>query len=307
MSPRHFAVIGDPVGHSKSPAMQAAAFRALRLPYTYEAIHATASDLPRVIAMLRSGVYDGFNVTVPHKERVLSFVDVLDESARIAGAANTLVRNVDGRLAAHNTDAPALAAELESLAGPSRRLADGRALVLGSGGAARAAIVALGVHLGVRDITVRARSFADGERRSAFVATAPCAVTAEPWKPSRASEETTMAIVQATSAGMSGGDPGDQVAEMVAWDALPANAVAVDVVYAPRETPWLRAARARGLAAADGLGMLARQGALALELWLHEAAAEAGRSRSGRAAGAGVALVGPLQAPLQAMRDALGR
>jgi shikimate dehydrogenase len=106
---------------------------------------------------------------------------------------------------------------------------------------------------------------------------------------------------------MRGADPGDTVAAMVAWDALPANAIALDVVYAPRETPWLRAARARGLPAADGLGMLARQGALALELWLREAAAEAGTRGSPRAAGAGGASVEPLKAALQAMRDALGR
>lgn len=268
MRTRRFAVVGDPVGHSKSPVMQAAAMRALGLPHTYEAVHATAEDLPRVVQMLREGRYDGLNVTVPHKERVLALVDALDPSARVAGAANTLVRHEDGRLVAHNTDAPALAAELRRLSGVTSWPDGARALVLGSGGAARAAVTAIGAHLGIGAITVRARAFADPARREAFLATAPCPVTTEAWEPSPAAEARTAILVQATSAGMRGADPGDDVAGVVAWDALPADAVALDVVYAPRQTPWLRAARARLLRCDDGLGMLAGQGALALELWL---------------------------------------
>jgi shikimate dehydrogenase len=268
LKPLRFAVVGDPVAHSKSPAMQSAAFRALGLPHTYEAIRARSDELPQLVAMLREGAYDGLNVTVPHKERVLPLVDGLDRSASIAGAANTLVRGADGRIVAHNTDAPALAAELARLAGPAPWRAAFGALVLGSGGASRAAITALGVNLGVRDIVVRARAFGDRGRSNAFAASAPCPVTPQPWCASATSEAATLAIVQATSAGMRGADPGDAVAAVVAWDALPAECVAIDVVYTPRDTPWLRAARARGLRCDDGLGMLARQGALALELWL---------------------------------------
>lgn len=268
MKVRRFAVVGDPVGHSKSPVMQAAAMRALGLPHTYEAVRATADELPRVVGMLREGLYDGLNVTVPHKERVLALVDALDASARVAGAANTLVRGDGGRLVAHNTDAPALAAEIQRIAGLTSWPPEARALVLGSGGAARAAIVALGMHLGFREIAVRARAFADSARMQAFATTAPCPVATEPWAASPAAERRTAIVVQATSAGMRGADPGSEVAEIVAWGALAADAIAVDVVYAPRDTPWLRAARSRGLRCDDGLGMLARQGALALALWL---------------------------------------
>src|SRR5208282_84501 len=95
MTPRRYAVLGDPIAHSKSPAMQSAAFRALGLPHTYEAIRATPEDLPGLVAQLREGVFHGFNVTVPHKERILALVDDRDESARLAGAANTLVRRAD--------------------------------------------------------------------------------------------------------------------------------------------------------------------------------------------------------------------
>jgi shikimate dehydrogenase len=248
--------------------MHAAAYRALGLPHAYEAIRATADELPAVVARVRGGSLEGINVTVPHKERVLSLVDDLDESARVAGAANTLVRGANGRLVAHNTDAPALAAELRALGGSAADWPSIRALVLGSGGAARAAVAALGVHLGVRDIAVRARAFGDRARRDAFLATAPCPVTLQPWMPDPESEALTRALVQATSAGMHGADSGTAAAAAIAWSCVPADAVALDVVYAPRNTPWLGAARARELVCDDGLGMLARQGALALELWL---------------------------------------
>jgi shikimate dehydrogenase len=251
VSPRRFAVVGDPVAHSKSPAMHTAAFRALGLPHTYEALRVTAEELPGVVEALREGRYDGLSVTVPHKRAALALADA--SAAPDLVAANTLVRAPDGRVVAHNTDAPALAAELRLLAGPEAPWASRRALVLGSGGAALAAVAALRA-LGVGDVRVRART--------------PRGLATEPWGPSPAGEGATLAVVQATSAGMTGADPGGAVVAAVAWEALPADAVALDVVYAPPETPFLAAAAARGLRRANGLGMLARQGALAFELWL---------------------------------------
>jgi shikimate dehydrogenase len=262
-----FAVIGDPVSHSKSPAMHAAAYRALGLAHVYEAVRAAAGDLPRLVDALRGGQYEGLNVTVPHKERVLELVDAVDATAAAIGAANTLARSADGGVVAYNTDAPALAAELRRLAEGAEMWGGARALVIGSGGAARAGIAAL-AELGVAEIAVRARAFADPTRRDRFAASAPAPVRPEAFRASPSSERATVALVQATTAGMQGADPGEVVAEVVAWDALPAGAIAIDVVYAPRDTPFLCAARARGLRADDGLGMLARQGALALERWL---------------------------------------
>jgi shikimate dehydrogenase len=108
--------------------------------------------------------------------------------------------------------------------------------------------------LGATDVAVRART--------------PRAEATQPWQPSPVHEAQCLAVVQATSAGMTGADPGDAVASVVAWEALPPDAVALDLVYSPPETPFLRAAAARGLRRANGLGMLARQGALAFALWL---------------------------------------
>jgi shikimate dehydrogenase len=266
--PLRFAVVGDPIAHSKSPAMHAAAFAALGLPHAYEAIRATEGDLPRCVEKLRAGDYEGMNVTVPHKQRILALVDAVDESAKTVGCANTLVRQPGGRIVAHNTDVPALAQELEALAGPDSSWHDVEALVLGAGGAARAAVAALGCRLCARRVVVRARRFSDEMSAKRFVDSVPCPVTTEPWARSARTESRTLAVVQATSAGMQGAGPGQDARDAIAWDALPGGAVALDVVYCPRDTPWLNAARARGLRAEDGLGMLARQGALALELWL---------------------------------------
>lgn len=260
MTPLRFAVIGDPIEHSRSPAMHMAALAALGLPHVYEAVRVTEAELPGVVQALRGGAFAGLNVTLPHKTRVLALTDEIHDTARAVGAANTLVR-VAGRVVAHNTDAPALAAELTELAGGGPVGSWSRALVLGAGGAARAAVAALD-GLGVRDVVVRARSSGSTfELRQGVPRFAP-------WSADATSERGTSVVVQATSAGMAGADPGDSVADIVAWGALPPDAVALDVVYAPAVTPFLEAAKRHGLRAAGGLGMLARQGALAFELFL---------------------------------------
>jgi len=247
--------------------MHAAAFRALGLPHTYEAIRATPAELPAIVAALREGKYDGLNVTIPHKRAVMALVDELDASA--AFAVNTLVRTPEGRVIGHNTDAPALAVELHALAPAGTTWSAARGLVLGSGGGALAAVAALRVGLGAREVVVRARGFEDPARREKhWMLESLSRVTLQPWAPSPESEASTTVVVQATSAGMRGADRGDEVARVVAWDALPRTAVALDLVYEPRSTPFLRAAWSHGLAAVNGLGMLARQGAGALELWL---------------------------------------
>lgn len=261
-----FAVIGSPVGHSKSPAMHEAAYRALGLPHTYEKLETTEAELPSRMAALRDGTFAGLNVTVPHKTRVLDLVDELDASARDVGAANTLVRD-GSRIRAHNTDAEALAQELTRLGGDRFRRRTG--LVVGTGGAARAAIAAFG-RLGCRRVVILGRRPEALEEYAARILgeRATTSVVTRPIGPVFSPPRDVVAIVQATSCGMRGAAPGSVVADAIDWAAVAPDAVALDVVYAPRETPFLLAARARGIACDDGLGMLARQGALAFELWL---------------------------------------
>lgn len=278
MTPLTFAVLGHPIAHSKSPAMHRAAYRALGLPHDYQAIDTPPEALAERMEALRDGRFAGFNVTVPLKTRALALADAADPSARVVGAANTLVRLADGRIQAHNTDAPAIADELHRLAGRAPPSSPEEGLVLGDGGAARAAIAAMSQCMGLRRIRVRARglrepgaarAFTDGltaslrGTRGEGVRLEAGGLDADP-----ALESGLGWVVQATSCGMSGGPPGDAVADAVAWSALPDSAVVLDVVYAPRRTPFLERAERRRLRHDHGLGMLASQGARAFELWL---------------------------------------
>jgi len=263
-----FAVIGSPVAHSRSPAMHGAAYRALGLPHVYEKLETTVEELPARVDALRTGTYAGLNVTVPHKSRVLELVDAIDPSAAATGAGNTLLRGQDGAVRAYNTDAPALREELVRLAEDAARFRGRTALVLGSGGAARAAIFALG-QLGVARVIVRARKEKKVLHDVLEASGAPATLSFESLAAPPAEPADLCAVVQATTAGMDGSSvPGDLVADAVAWATLPQACVVYDVVYAPPRTPLVERATARGLAADSGLGMLVGQGALAFELWL---------------------------------------
>lgn len=291
MSPR-FVLLGHPVGHSLSPAIHAAAYRDLGL----EGPSYTTLDCPdeasvrAAFAALRSGELAGANVTVPWKLLALALADRRDASAADVGAANVLRR--DGAvLVAHNTDVPALAEELAA-GRPGARAA----LVLGSGGAALAAVAACRL-LGVEEVWVTARRFV-GERGPTWERAALLErLGARPiaW-PSDAATTAALArgvaevelVVQSTSDGMSGASDGSAVRGAVPWEALRAAPYVYDLVYSPRETPLVLRARAEGLPSDTGLGMLVRQAALAVELWfgrrpslapLREAAEAALRAR----------------------------
>jgi shikimate dehydrogenase len=279
-----FSLLGHPVRHSVSPAMCAAAFAALDLPHIYTAIDVPSeAGLGRILEDLRAGVLAGCNVTLPYKRAVFDAADERAPSALAVGAANVLVRTPEGRIIAHNTDAEALAQELAPLLAGRPRL---RAAIIGGGGAALAALVAC-KKLGFALTCMTSRSWSSSEQvleaPSAQAVRAMGALTM-PWphadegaptgKLSQAMRlqwsELAMGadlILQATSAGMRGGDPGEDVSGIVPWARLPAHALAYDVVYNPRETPFVRAAAARGLSAVDGLGMLVRQAALSIALW----------------------------------------
>jgi shikimate dehydrogenase len=248
-----FALLGNPVAHSLSPAMHKAAYEALRLPHTYEAITTTDEELPERIDELRRAEFGGLNVTLPHKRRALELADEVDEVAAQAGAANTLVLR-RGKVVAFDTDVAAIAERVAQFFGAPPR---DRALVIGAGGGARAAVAAL-IGLGMREVAVRARRFPDDF---------PAQAKREAFEPNEALDKKTSVVVQATSAGMLGADPGEVVADVVTWSVLPPNAVAIDMVYAPPETPFILAARKHRLRCESGLEMLVAQGALALELW----------------------------------------
>src|SRR5437868_7492093 len=153
-STRIVGVIGDPIAHSRSPLMHNAAFRALELPYAYCAFRVRPDQVGDAVAAVRALGLAGLNVTIPHKQAVLPFLDELSKVARLTGAVNTIV-NRDGALLGDNTDVPGLARALDE-AGLAARLK--LAVVLGAGGSARAAVVAL---------ARRARTVLIAARRSA--------------------------------------------------------------------------------------------------------------------------------------------
>jgi shikimate dehydrogenase len=283
MDTLRFALIGNPVAQSKSPIMHHAAFEAMGLPHRYEALRVQDAELEAHMNALRAGTWNGFNVTIPHKQAVLRLVDDVDAIAAMIGAANTITRSADGKiLRAYNTDVPALGEELRDLAGDrSAAPSDGGcAIVLGSGGAARCAVAAAVLYMGVREVYVRARAFDPPTERGRLFSNELVAsmktvgkdvrIIAEPLAgtPSQRAEARCTCIVQATSAGMVGAEAGDAVAESIDWQALTPSCIALDVVYNPPSTPFLRAAESAGIRSKGGIGMLARQGALALEQWL---------------------------------------
>ncbi len=255
-------VIGDPVAHSLSPAMQQPALDALGIAATYELWPTTTEDLPTRIMGLRAPDVLGANVTVPHKRAVMSLLDEVSPRARRAGAVNTIVRRGD-RLLGENTDIDGFATALREVC-PDPEGRD--ALILGAGGAARAVVLAL-ESVSVSQIAVANRS---GERLDQLVSDlAPTTVARVPYDDTalrRAMEAATL-VINATALGW---NTGESPLSLDLIDALPVDALVVDLTY--RETDLLAAARQRGLATLDGLPMLVYQGARSLELWTGRAA-----------------------------------
>lgn len=238
-------LLGDGIGYSASQAIHNAGFAALRLPHRYELRDVPAADLPEAVEQLRGDDYLGANVTQPHKVAVCYLADELSTEVRRVGAANTLVRH-DGRLTAHNTDLPALAAELSRVAPEPRR----RAVILGAGGASRAAQAAL-ADAGWPEVEV---------------------VTRARWPELPALLNAADLLVNATPIGTSS----DESPVRAAWH-RPDLAV-LDLVYRPSPTRLVREARTAGAQAIGGAGMLFRQAVASFQLWAgHDAPLDAMR------------------------------
>ena len=253
-------VIGAPVGHSLSPVIQNAALHDAGLDYVYAALPVRADALPSAVYGLRDAGIAGFNVTIPFKTEIIPLLDDLSEDARRIRAVNTVVI-ADGGMVGHNTDVVGF------LAGFAEReivLTGKKAVLIGAGGAARAALWGLlrsnvsSVVIGVRNVAkgaALATDFAaDGDVRayhfddSAFAAALRFADI----------------VVQTTPMGMT---PHTEEMPPVDMAALNPSAVVYDLIYTPAETRFLREARARGCETINGETMLAAQGAEAFRLW----------------------------------------
>lgn len=265
---QRFVLLGHPVSHSLSPVIHQAVYDTYSLPHQYELVDCPdVSVLAEQVGALRAGRLAGANVTVPWKRAALELADIAHPSAQATGAANVLLRDESGRIVAHNTDAPALARVLEPRVQSSQQRG---VLILGNGGAALAAVVAA-KSLGLDPLYVSARRWAreplEDERSEEFrhLGARPIA-----WgQPAFAQVAPRLAaVVQATSAGMSGVGGGEQLASLVPWSDLPPDAFCYDVVYNPPLTPFLEQAMSAHLPAEGGLSMLVGQAAQAIRLWL---------------------------------------
>jgi shikimate dehydrogenase len=255
-------IIGFPIGHSLSPRMQNAAFQSIGLDYCYIPLEVGSRRLRSAITALRSLKFRGFNVTIPHKRRIMAALDEVTPEALLIGAVNTVeIRH--GRLIGHNTDGRGFLLALFEDVGTSVR--GKRLMILGAGGAARAVAFqsALG---GAASVLVANRSAGRAGELVRDLARPParCSASALRWSEASLKSGAREAdiIVNATSVGMK---PGDH--SPLPPDTVTPQHLVCDLIYRPAETALLQQARRAGAKTVNGIGMLVHQGALSFEIW----------------------------------------
>lgn len=263
-------LIGYPVRHSISPIFQQAAFDALGIAAHYELWETPPERVAEVVAVLRQPDCLGANVTIPHKQTMLRFVDEVEGVAEVIGAINTIVRRGDGRLAGFNTDVEGFTRAIRE--DGETTLQGKRVVVLGSGGAARA-VVASSLADRVADLAVCARRPGQAEHMIEEFARhaigASSCVRVIPLVSDSPDLESAIrecdVLVNATPVGMASHPDDEGMLFPTAW--LSSQTVVCDLIYNPPLTPLLRAARERGARVLNGLPMLVYQGAAAFERW----------------------------------------
>jgi len=254
-APRRYLLIGDPVEHSRSPALYRAAFSTLGIRAVYEAVRIPATRPDLVGEAMRDAATSGGNITLPHKVTAASAAQRLTAVAARTATANCFWRDPDGRVVADNTDAEGFARAARDI--PGLELRDATVLVLGAGGAARA--VALVCHEGgARRIDVCNRS---PDRAEDLVATLQIGDRARVIPPPTGGAAYDL-VVNATSLGLRREDR-----LPISLDDIGAS-FAMDLVYGMDGTSWTAHARRHGIRAYDGTSMLIHQAVLSLERWL---------------------------------------
>lgn len=260
-APKAF-VIGWPIAQSKSPLIHGHWLWEHDLAGSYEKIAVEPDNLEKFIGSLRDQGFVGGNVTIPHKQAVLAHVDVIHDTAKRLGAANTLWFE-DGQLHADNTDGYGFLSNLDQRAPGWDAKEGGDALVIGAGGAARPIIDGL-INRNFKTVTLVNRTRARAEELQQLFAALGFAdrVLVEEWDNCSAALEGKDLLVNTSSLGMVG-----QPALEISLEVLPTSALVTDIVYNPLETDLLAAARARGNGVVDGLGMLLHQAVPGFEHW----------------------------------------
>lgn len=250
-------VMGWPVLHSRSPKIHNFWFAKYRLAGTYVPLAIRAEGLRAALRALPALGFAGCNLTIPHKEAAFEIVDRADPLARRIGAINCVVVARDGSLDSYNYDGFGyIQSILEAY--PAWRADAGPIVVVGAGGGARAVLVSL-ADQGAREIRLVNRSPA---RAQALARELGAPIKAVAWNERHAALDGAAMVVNTTSQGMAGQQPLD-----LALDKLQASALVSDIIYIPRETPLLAAARLRGNPTVNGLGMLLHQARPAFHAW----------------------------------------
>jgi shikimate dehydrogenase len=256
-------LIGYPLGHSLSPKIHTAALSACGLTGNYSLFPIYPDDkqgLSELLNRVRNGEIHGFNVTIPHKQNIIAFMDELTPTAQAIGAVNTIYMR-GGKLIGDNTDAPGFLSDLNRLLSePQSKIANRKsAIVLGAGGSARAVVYAL-----ANDgwtVTIAARRLEQaGQLAQSFPNYQLLITNLNNLQPS----STFNLIVNTTPLGMT---PNIETSPLPENTILSKHTFVYDLVYNPRETKFVREAKAQGCQVTTGLGMLIEQAALAFEIW----------------------------------------
>jgi shikimate dehydrogenase len=251
------AVMGWPVMHSRSPLMHNYWFEQLGLAGAYVPLAIKPGGLAPALRALYPLGFAGCNLTIPHKQDAMQIVDEVDDVARRIGAISCVVVRPDGSLFGTNNDWIGFINNIKDEQ-PGWRADAGPVAVIGAGGGSRAVCYGL-MQEGAPEIRLVNRT---RERAETLAAELGGPIRVLPWDARHEALADVAMVVNTTSQGMVGQTPLD-----LALDALPAHALAADIIYVPLETPFLAAARARGHRTVNGLGMLLHQGRPAWRLW----------------------------------------
>ena len=260
-------VIGHPIKHTLSPAMHNYAFNKLKLDYVYLPFDISSTGLKDSLkGMIALGI-KGINVTVPHKERIMEYMDELSDSAKIVGAVNTVV-NDNGTLIGYNTDVNGI---IETLKEFKDDINGKTVSVLGAGGAARSVIYTLINNFNVKKINIINRTVEKAESLKDYFSSKMLFEKIKTYEliPPDVTEilAKSKLIINASSIGMS---PEDDDSPTTIPESFSNNQIVFDIVYNPRETKFLALAKSQGALTINGLKMFVEQGAKSFELWTNE-------------------------------------
>jgi len=260
-------VIGHPIKHSFSPMMHNYAFNKLELGYVYLPFDISTTGLQDSLkGMVALGI-KGFNVTIPHKERIIEYLDELSDSAKIVGAVNTVV-NDNGNLIGYNTDVNGIINTLDEY----KEQINGKTVsVLGAGGAARSVIYTLINHFNVKKINIINRTIEKAESLKDYFSSKMLFEKIKTYElmPPDVTEilAKSKLIINASSIGMS---PNEDDSPTTIAESFNKKQIVFDVVYNPRQTKLLKLAEEQGATTINGLKMFVEQGAKSFELWTNK-------------------------------------